>query len=475
MSFKRFFVFFSAALLFCAGAGASQQPGDSITQLLKTPVLADAVVGFLIRDLDSGEMLYELNPDRIMIPASNLKLVTAASAILELSPDFRYQTDYFLKNFDSSTGKAGGIYIKGYGDPTLSGDFYQDSQQAADERAKELYNAGLREINGVMWLDGSFFSDNKRPETWEEEDLDWCYAVRPGALSAGGNCILVKATGATSASGPVIEFDPPIEPSLVKMDIKSYRKSNSKIVITQNSKGFVTVSGGVRIGNEKEFEYPVPYPDKLFGSVMIAAMKRAGIKVNVDMRDRKDVPPGYKFFKRLESVNLMVTLAEMEKYSDNFVAEQTLRVLGALRGTAGSHPEGAKVISNVMKRYKFAEEENLTVVDGSGLSRENRLTPEILLSLLTGFYNSYLQKQFPRLLAEPGKKGTLEKRVAGTEAEGRLWAKTGALRGVCSLSGYFRRSNGSMAAFVLIITGYTVHSNHIRDLQDEIVMCMMKY
>ncbi|HOY63647.1 MAG TPA: D-alanyl-D-alanine carboxypeptidase, partial [bacterium] len=176
---------------------------------------------------------------------------------------------------------------------------------------------------------------------------------------------------------------------------------------------------------------------------------------------------------RAVSPDLAAVTAQMEKHSDNFIAEQIVRTMGGLRG-ASDAPGAAAVVKDIMVRANMAAASDLTVVDGSGLSRENRLAPKVLLTLLSSFYNFNPGRPFQDMLAEPGVKGTLEKRLVNTSAAGRLKAKTGALRGACSLSGYIRPVYGGSVSFVMIMNGYSVHSNQIRALQDELVLALVE-
>jgi len=442
-------------------------------KILNDPVLDGAQVGFLVRDLVTGEVLVNRNGDRVMIPASNMKIVTGAAALLALGPDYRFYTDFYLKNFDQASGEAAGIYVRGYGDPSLKEDFYETAGDAAMTLAMELKRAGLKKVSGVLWLDDSFFGDTSRPASWEEEDLKWCYAPRPGAIAVGGNCLKAEVKGARwGGSDPTVELDPPLAPELLDVDIKTVTKGSSRIRIRQDATGRVSVTGRVRAGSGVEAEYPVPYPDLLFGSALAGAMKKAGIEGSIELRRRKDLPAGYSPFRRILSPGLPEVLGVMGRESDNFIAEQVVRVLGGLKGSAGTHEEGVHVVTELMNRQHISDGHNLFCDDGSGLSRKNRLTPEMLIGLLGAFYNSYLKKEMVGIMAVPGEAGTLKKRVP--QARGRLWAKTGALRGVCSLSGYYLRPNGNVAAFVMIMNGYSVHSSHIRKLQDRLVEKMLE-
>ncbi len=460
----------AAVVLALAAAGAAQaQARRSIEQILNDPVLKQSTVALLAKDLRTGQTLINLNADRKMIPASNMKLVTGAAAMLELGPGFKFHTDFMTKNFNPSTGLSDGIYVKGYGDPSISDRFFASAGEAMDAHAAQLKKNGFKGFSGVLWLDGSFM-DNMRPASWPQEDLSWCYAPRPGALSAAGNCARVTVSAGASTAKATI--DPPVHPSFLRVSLKA-TTGNTSVKVSQDDKGVITVSGSVKKNTTAKYEHTVRKPTLLYGAALLGAMKRAGMKVSADMRETSDLPPGYLGFARAVSPDLAAVTAQMEKHSDNFIAEQIVRTIGGLRG-APDAPGAAAVVKDIMVRANMAAASELTVVDGSGLSRENRLAPKVLLTLLSSFYNFNPGRPFQDMLAEPGVKGTLEKRLVNTSAAGRLKAKTGALRGACSLSGYIRPVYGGSVAFVMIMNGYSVHSNQIRALQDELVLALVE-
>ncbi len=214
-----------------SGALADNRNVDEIRKIASDGLLKGAVVGILIQDLDTGKVLLKINENRVFIPASNMKLITAGAAILALGPRYRFYTDFFAKGFDGASGKAGGLYVKGYGDPTMKDEFYEENAtEGADEIARRIVRSGLKKVSGVLWLDDTFFAGSDRPDSWEEDDLEWCYAPRPGALSAGGNCLKMEIRGDTTPGRPAnIEFDPVPDISLIRNNVESVSKGATEI------------------------------------------------------------------------------------------------------------------------------------------------------------------------------------------------------------------------------------------------------
>jgi len=450
---------------------------NGIETLLKDPAVKNTSVAIVIHDLDTGENLYEQNPKQIFVPASNMKLVTAAAAILKLGHSWRFRTEILIDNFDPKTGTAGNLYIRGRGDPTLSGDFYPSNREAIDTLTGEIVIHGVRTIKGNIILDDTYFPSEGYPHGWGSDDTQYCYAPRTGALAAAANCLRLTVYAQKGGKGVTVEFDPPLDGAAVKLGVRRVWRGRSGISISETSDGKFIISGRIRSGYSAEAEHPVRNPALFFGRVLEASLKRAGIAFHgklVQAASSGGNRGNFAEVFQFNSPDIMEILKEMEHESDNFVAEQLIRTTGAESSREGTTAAGTNETMKILQRYQLATPQNLMMYDGSGLSRSNRLTPQVLMNILRTFYNSQQRENFMTALAAPGEPGTMEKRLTGTSAEGRLRAKTGALRGACALSGYYRRLNNHTAAFVMIFNGYTVHSNYIRELQDKIVKIMME-
>ncbi|MEW6201821.1 MAG: D-alanyl-D-alanine carboxypeptidase/D-alanyl-D-alanine-endopeptidase [bacterium] len=452
-------------------------PASDIGTILTDPILKGTSVAIVISDLDSGEALYELNPAKSFIPASNMKLVTAAAAIVALGPSKRITTDILADAFKPETGAVYNILIRGHGDPTMSENFFSSNREAIDKLAGEMFLNGIRTIKGNIILDSSYFPTDGYPTGWNAEDTYYCYAPRNSALTIAANCLKLTVSADKDNKNVNVDFDPPLSSTAVRVNIQRVWRGKSSITIGEGADGKFTISGRIRVGQSVSREYPVKNPVMFFGSALESSLKRAGIAFQgklINAANWKGDRSNFRLLFQFYSPDLMEILTEMQHESDNFVAEQLLRMTGAEEAGKGTPAAGATEAEKILHRYKMATAQNLSIYDGSGLSRLNRLAPQVLIKILKTFYYSQQRENFMATLAAPGEKGTMEKRLTGTSAVGRLRAKTGALRGACALSGYYRRPNGNTAAFVMLFNGYTVHSNHIRELQDKIVKIMME-
>ena len=465
-------------LILCvvAALAAPAAAEDTVEGLLGAKALRNATTAFVVWDLNTSQSLYAQNIDKMYIPASNMKIITAAAALLQLGSEYQFKTEFYASNWQPGTGTAQDLVVWSNGDPTFSDEFFDTAGSALDAIAQNLKRSGLNAVAGNIVLDGTAFSGPDYPDTWPKEDKAYCYGARTQALSVTGNCFKLTVTGGGKAGDPpIVSADPPLFSGLTKNNVKTVSKGKNWVSVSIASDGVVTIKGQVRPGKSASAKMPVNYPDALLGNGLAAALARNGISFSGKLVRVQNWGGNTQNLTPIASIGsplLSVIIAEMLKESDNFVAEMLMRTLGRERGGEGSTKAGTQVALDALYQFGIASPGTIKIYDGSGLSRSNRLTPRVLMQLLRNFYNSYLGATLIKALAEPGGRGTLKKRMVGTDVEGRLWAKTGALRGVCALSGYYIRPNGNVGAFTMLMNGYSVHSDAIRDIQDRLALVM---
>lgn len=459
--------------LFLAAPRAAR--AQTFDEILAAPALKNASVGIVVRDLETGETLYEKNRYRTFIPASNMKILTNATAMLLLGGEYRFRTEFYAAGREAQSGSVRTLFVQGYGDPTWSDRFFPSNEAAVNAIAGELVMQGLRRVDGDIILDDTFFPPEKSmPPGWQAEDFPYCYCPRPAPISVAANCLKVTAIGTRRGSAARIVTDPPLDATrIVNRTITGGRGGG--ISVSESANGDIVISGRVGAGRSVSNEHPVRNPALFYGNVLSGALRRAGVPVTgrilLYRKDGADLQ-SFSHFATVNSPLLGDVLGEMIRHSDNFIAEQVLRTIGGGRN-GGTTRAGAALVARTMEQQRFAEPYILHVYDGSGLSRSDRVTPDILINVLSGLYHSTYRDVFLGTMAQPGGDGTMEKRLVGTPAAGRIWVKTGALRGACSLSGYYLRSNGHMAAFTMLFNNYSVHSNFIRAIQDKLVLAML--
>ncbi len=445
-----------------------QKLSSGIDSLLQSSALHNAAVGIQIFSLDYHEIVYERNPGLPLNPASNTKLITSAAALVTLTPQYRFTTTA-SSNASLKRGTLhGDLYMKGGGDPVLS---YEDLLALA----QNVYSAGIRTITGDIVGDDSFFDEERKFSGWH--DFTNAYSGKLGALSLNGNAVnLVIKPAETPGHAPIVTMEPPT--SYVRLNNNAVTRTTKNRVYASFSnpeseasaeetlvlKGRVSRKATYGIYSKVIVNNPTLFTTTAFKD----ALEQIGITVQGDVA-AGTVPGRSRRIARHTSDPLSRIVWESNKSSDNFVAEQLLKTLGAeTSGEPGSTENGLRAIQDFLEELDILPDTYI-LENGSGLSRKNRLCPEQLVRLLTYMYQSFhVRSEFLASLAIAGVDGTLRRRMQNTQAEGRLRAKTGAIRQVSCLSGYAASRENEVFAFSIMVNDYTSGGYAVKKVQNEI-------
>ncbi len=431
--------------------------------------LAGARVGVLVEALETGEVLYERNADKPFIPASNMKVVTAAAALELLGPDYVYKTIVATKAGIEDGRLDGDLYIRGSGDPSL---VFEEMERLAEA----LRFRGLELIDGDVVLDDGLFAV-AGPVDPDAHEGDRAYHARVGALSYNFNAVAVRvAPSGGRGDRALVSLSP--ETGFVDITnraVTASAGSRSTIVVRRrrvDGRNIIEVEGRVPAGSPgRAFYRSLDDPTGWFGSGLTAALDRAGIEVTG--RARRGATPGDAVeLVTHESKPLALLARDLGKFSNNFIAEQVLLTIAAEAGEVPATTEaGARSVSDylggVVPDTMVAD---LRVVDGSGFSRTNRLTPRaivsVMRSVLTSFETSY---EFGGSLSVSGRDGTLSDRMGYPDLEGAVRAKTGLLDGVTAISGVTVTNAGEEVLFSILVNGFGCEAWRSHDLEHAVL------
>ena len=445
----------------------------AVGSILANSCLRKQNFGIKIHSLERDETLYSVHSGRPFVPASNVKLLTTAVALKRLGPDYRFKTRLYAdKQIDKEVLK-GDIYIKGFGDPNLV-------TEQMWLLVNELKSLPLREIRGDIIADDSFFDDNLRIKTWEKGGVE-AYNAPLGALSFNFNTVTVHVSpGKKPGDKPVVVVDPDIEFIRVENRARTVPKSKrSRLIVNRIDRGIhneITVSGVISVDHLRETYYlNITRPTYYAAKVFRAYLRQSGIKVTGKVR-LGIVPEGTDELLNHESMPLSLTLRGLNKFSNNFVAEQILKTIGAeIYGSPGTTLNGLRAMDEYMKSLKYKPEE-FSILDGSGLSRQNRLSPDQIVSILHDMYIDLgVYPEFISALGVMGRDGNVLKRMNGYNSAERVRVKTGTLNSVSALSGYFQSADGEMFAFSMLMNGLKCSHRRAKILQDKILREGLKF
>lgn len=467
----------------CGVASASDAASDTQGVSTRTPLRLDSLDGIIDRAMSQrevrgariavlfesrdGDVLYERNADLPLIPASNMKIVTGACALTRLGPNHRFVTEVFSDGVLEGRRLDGNLYVRGTGDPSLV-------SEELWRLVEEIRVLGIDEVAGDLVLDASLF-DSVPSASPEAGEGDRAYHARTGALSLNFNSIAVHIRpGDHNGDAAVVSLSP--EAGFVELRNKARtgparRGSTLEVERTLNDgRNVVTVTGNIPAGSPVRTVYRnLDDPTGCFGAAMSAFLERAGVALRGGVR-RGPVPAGLEPIVSHESKPLSLMIRDLGKYSNNFVAEQLLKAMAASRlGVPGTTDGGATILEEYL-RSVGADSGSYRIVDGSGFSRDNRLTVRSLVRVMgevtRQFETSY---EFVASLSVSGVDGTLEDRMGFPGLRASVRAKTGLLDGVTAISGILRTVAGDEVLFSMISNGFECEAWRLHDVEHEIL------
>jgi D-alanyl-D-alanine carboxypeptidase/D-alanyl-D-alanine-endopeptidase (penicillin-binding protein 4) len=425
----------------------------ALVEAIQRSPLKNARVSIQIQSLADGSVVFAQNPDELLNPASNVKMVTAAAATVLLGLDYRFETE-FLTDTELKNGKAAVLYVRGKGDPSIT-------TERLFQMVSDVLHTGLREV-GDLVIDESWFDGERTPPGYDQEDTDRAYMAPTGAVSLNWNTIGVYMRPSERIGGKaIVELEPHSDYFIVENDLITGRRQQQRFTVASDlekdkQKQRIRVKGMVSsdrtsLGMWRKIDNPPQY----FGQTLKELLAQRGVKVKGKVKLGL-TPTTAKSLHLAQSDTLDVLLKRMNKHSSNFVAEQFLKAVGAqARGAPGSFAKGIDATEEFLEREVGIPRGSYVMKNGSGLNDTNRFSAAQM--------NRLLRYMFERMAYSPeylsavgiaGKDGTLKYRFDGSEAVGRLRAKTGTLENVSALSGYVQSVGGEPFVFSVMVNDF---------------------
>ena len=433
----------------------------ALDSILDQPELQHAHVGVIVLDLNRDSVVYARNCQKAMVPASNMKIITSATALSFLGPDFRYKTRLALDGPVRGGVLLGDLYVLGGGDPGFT-------LEDVEHFVGALREKGVRDIKGDIILVDDYFTDERLPVGWAWHYLDARYAAEISALSLNRNVVRVRMEATVPGEAARVTIRP--ETGYVRLVNRMVTRpgSDSIVIYRQTDANVIHVAGAIGNGRARGIDVAVKDPTMFFGAYLRERLQVAGIRVEGGCRkESTEARPPDRTYEALDSVVSMPLLAiikELNTESVNLYGEALIKTLGAHFRQDGSFRAGASVAKEFMRRCGV--DTTLVVLhDGSGLSRQNLVSPYALALVLRGMYHADLFGTFHELLPGPGE-GTMQSRLNGLK--GALRAKTGTMDAASCLSGYLH-VNGRYYCFSMMFNNFTCPRRRIEAIQERIL------
>ena len=444
------------------------QPSTAkLDKLLEDEFFQRATIGIAVYDLTDKKMLYVHNEKRLCRPASTMKLLTTAAALTRLSSNYLFKTGlYHTGEINEEGVLLGDIYLVGGFDPELK-------SSDLDELISQMKNAGVTNIDGNLYLDVSMSDSVQWGKAWSwDDDLEvWQPYLSPIPLNKGA--VRLRVTPATINNAPTIKIDP--ESSFIQVINRAttVQKSaelpqNSLIFNREYVDGYNSiVVSGVIAASANTFERAISLinPYRYVMTVFSEKLTEQFPESNINLAGNKRLPEeaqnmGFATNRITEAIR------RSNKESDNLSAEMLMYILGHNKNNEPATTEKGIVAVGQFISKAGLDPKTYRIVDGSGLSNQNSLSPELLVAVLRHMHQSPHFNIFQQSLATAGVDGTLVSRMRNTAAHRKVRAKTGSLTGVSTMAGYVTASNGNLLAFSIMIQNFTervsfVAVNHI--------------
>jgi len=459
-----------------AGTPAEKQKwlAQQIDTALTDPLLAGAKIGVAVVDVDSGKLLYSRNETGLFNPASNVKLFTTAAALAMLGPEYRWKTVVYADGPISGGELKGRLYLKGHGDPTL---VIEDLWRVISD----LWAAGLRKVSGDLAVDDTFFDDVRLGPGFEQKQEDAPFRAPNGALSLNYNAVGVRVLPGSGDGAPArVVIDPQTAYFVVTNEARTVAAGRTALTVESKESPEHTeilVKGRIRMGDPGQVQLRrVSHPDLYAAWAFRELCARRGIKIAGTVV-RAAVPQGARALGAHYSQPLGVAVRDVNKYSNNFMAEQILKTLGAeTGGRPGTWKKGVDAVAGFLEKLGIARAD-YKMTNGSGLYDSNRFSPAQLVTLLRVAYKDFrFAADFAGSLSLAGADGTINHRMEGSLAERFVRAKTGTLAGVSCLAGYAGAPGHAPLAFAIFMNGLPEPGTpRARAAQDQIAEAMVAY
>lgn len=446
---------------------------NQMQDFLKQPDYKNATVGMHVIDIKSGESLYSLNAEQLMIPASTLKLVTSATALELLGAGYRFQTKIGYTGNIRNEELNGDLVIIGGGDPTLGSEYFEDYYFKPDfleNWVREIRNAGIEKINGDLFVDLSLYDSEINPPTWVWEDIGNYYGAGSSALTVYDNLFRIsfRSPAQPGRKTDIISVSPEIDGMTLENEVVSANiKYDQAYVFGSPIDKNRVVRGAIPKGRtEFTIKAAMPNPERVLADELLKKLAEAGVSFSGNVRTKNVAKRNMHILFIQQSPPLEEIVKVLNFESVNLFAEHLVRQIAAEATGTGSREKGIHLIKEFWDLHGL-DKEDWFMEDGSGLSHFNAISPQQITQLLEFMYTkSQSRNAFLNSLASTGE-GTLIYWDRNKFPGNSLQAKSGSMTRVRCYAGYLDTDSGKKVAFSIMVNHFAgAHAKLIHEIED---------
>ena len=429
----------------------AQIHNHTVEAVLKRVKTGKATIAVYMKDLATNEVLVNLNGNKPLIPASNMKVITTAAGLTQLGPDFEFTTE--LRLFGNQLIMIGGG-DPGFGDSKLLQTVNMTVEDILDRMVAAVKRTRRTQFDTLVIDDHVFDQEFVHP-TWPTDQLNRWYCAEVAGLNVNDNCLDVYATPAPNNAPPTIVTTPADVPIRIVNTARSGNK-NGLWATRETEQNQITLRGEVKEAMQTPMEVTLHDPPMFLGKLLRKRLAKESIHVNAVQRivPGQNSRVGHLLFVAKTPIQSVIT--RCNKDSQNLFAESILKRMGhQATGQPGGWGNGSEAV-RVFLEKTIGEPltDSIRIADGSGMSRDNRVSPEALTEVLAKMHGSDLGVQFNQSLSIAKVDGTMRRRFRSGNLKGTVVGKTGYIRSVSALSGYMIYPHQTIA-FSIIFNGYS--------------------
>lgn len=472
--------------LILAGAGLFAQTPEPFQKALKAfsddAALLPASWSMSVYRISDSKPLVSIHPNTSLIPASVMKIVSTASALMVLGENFRFETHLLIRGKTDAKGVLqGDLIIRGYGDPTLgSGRWSQTrSEVVFDAWAKALKAAGINGINGRIIGDGTHWDLNLAADGWQYDDMGNYYASGVGGLNIQENAMQVffEPAAAEGLPAKLLRTTPPLSSSpVINLVTTGPVRSGDKVIVYGGPYFSPRIFKGSVPAGVKEFVINASIPDPALACAYMLrehlsanGISVTGTPVSVipgifELNDSLTSPVHIHYSPPLHSI-----LQQTNFNSINIFAEALLKAVSYRLINKTAYQDAAPLMLNFLKQ-RGINSDGVNIADGSGLSRGNLLTTEMLCRLMMLMHSD---KRFPHFYASlplAGENGTVRNFLKGKPIGYAYRVKSGYMNRVRAWAGYVENQKGDKICFALIVNNYNCSPALMRQKAETLLL-----
>ncbi|MGH8060275.1 MAG: D-alanyl-D-alanine carboxypeptidase/D-alanyl-D-alanine endopeptidase, partial [Candidatus Entotheonellia bacterium] len=424
-------------------------------------------MGLRAVNVGTGEALLDVRGNALLVPASTLKLITTAAGLRQLSPHYRFRTAFLTASSVQEGAVQGDLFLKGYGDPTLV-------VEEAWLMVRALRQLGVRSVHGDLVGDDSFFDAEHRGPAWADAGSQRAFNAKVSALSLNHNSVMLLARPGHAPGDPVeVVVETPSPYLTLRNTARTSHLQQSRGISVARLEGetgdTLVLEGEMGIGSPPQRLYRNISNPPLHATLGVQELlAQEGIRITGRSRIGRTPPQARELYVH-RSKALYRVIDDLNKFSNNMIAEQLLKTIGAeVHGPPGSWAKGLEVVGGMLADFGIPRG-TYTLVDGSGLSRLNRVSPAQLVTVLTRMAHDFrVQPEYMASLRAPDIEGRASHRFGRVDFAQRARLKTGSMDDVSALAGYVGPAGGGLIAFAMLMNGPLCSMERAWQVQDTV-------